>query len=276
MSATLTHSWFMTTRHLRNLARQPWWIAITLVQPVIWLLLFGAVFKATADIPGFAADSYVDFLTPGIVVMTAAFAGGWAGMGVIEDLNRGVIDRFLVSPVRRPALITGRLVQLGIVSLIQSLIVIGLGLLIGARFPGGVIGLAVLVGCSALLGGSLGALSNGMALLARKEETVIAASNFVLLPLTFLSSAFMQRDLVPGWIQSVARYNPVEWTVQAGREALTVSPDWGLVLSRAGLLAALCAACTWLATRAFRSYQRSISPPAPAGVAAAARLLPPG
>ena len=258
MSTTLTHSWFMTTRHLRNLARQPWWIAITLVQPVIWLLLFGAVFKATADIPGFAADSYVDFLTPGIVVMTAAFAGGWAGMGVIEDLNRGVIDRFLVSPVRRPALITGRLVQLGIVSLIQSLIVIGLGLLIGARFPGGVIGLAVLVGCSALLGGSLGALSNGMALLARKEETVIAASNFVLLPLTFLSSAFMQRDLVPGWIQSVARYNPVEWTVQAGGEALIVSRDWGLVLSGAGLLAALCAACTWLATRAFRSYQRSI------------------
>jgi ABC-2 type transport system permease protein len=213
MSATLTHSWFMTwcmsARHLRNLARQPWWIAITLVQPVIWLLLFGAVFKATADIPGFVADSHVDFLTPGIVVMTAAFAGGWAGMGVIEDLNRGVIDRFLIA-------------------------------------------------CSALLGGSLGALSNGMALLARKEETVIAASTFVLLPQTFLSSAFMQRDLVPGWIQSVARYNPVEWTVQAGREALTATPDWGLVLSRAALLAILCAVCTWLATRAFHTYQRSI------------------
>jgi ABC-2 type transport system permease protein len=56
----------------------------------------------------------------------------------------------------------------------------------------------------------------------------------------------------------VARYNPVEWTVQAGREALTATPDWGLVLSRAGLLAALCLACTWLATRAFRTYQRSI------------------
>ena len=258
MSTTLTHSWFMTMRHLRNLARQPWWIAITLVQPIIWLLLFGAVFKATADIPGFAADSYVDFLTPGIVVMTAAFAGGWAGMGVIQDLNRGVIDRFLVSPVKRQALICGRLVQLAIVSLIQSLIVIGLGLLVGARFPGGLAGLAVLIGCSALLGGSLSALSNGMALLARKEETVIAASNFILLPLTFLSSAFMQRDLVPGWIQSVARYNPVEWTVQAGREALTASPDWGLVLSRAALLAALCVACTWLATRAFRAYQHSI------------------
>jgi ABC-2 type transport system permease protein len=121
-----------------------------------------------------------------------------------------------------------------------------------------VTGLAVLVGCSALLGASLGALANGMALLARKEETVIAASNFILLPLTFLSSAFMQRNLVPGWIQTVARYNPVEWTVQAGREALTANPDWGLVMSRAGLLAALCLACTWLATRAFRTYQRSI------------------
>jgi ABC-2 type transport system permease protein len=97
-----------------------------------------------------------------------------------------------------------------------------------------------------------------MALLARKEETVIAASNFVLLPLTFLSSAFMQRDLMPGWIQTVARYNPVEWTIQAGREALTASPDWTLVLTRTGLLAALCLTCTWLATRAFRTYQRSI------------------
>jgi ABC-2 type transport system permease protein len=276
MSTTMTHSWFMTVRHLRNLARQPWWIAITLVQPVIWLLLFGAVFKATADIPGFAADSYVDYLTPGIVVMTAAFAGGWAGMGVIEDLNRGVVDRFLVSPVARQALISGRLVQLAIVSLIQSLIVIVLGLLVGARFPGGLAGLGVLVACSALLGASLGALSNGMALLARKEETVIAASNFVLLPLTFLSSAFMQRDLMPGWIQTVARYNPVEWTTQAGREALTAQPDWGLVLSRMGLLAALALACGWLATRAFRTYQRAICPPASAGVAVAAPLLPPG
>jgi ABC-2 type transport system permease protein len=160
--------------------------------------------------------------------------------------------------VARQALISGRLVQLAIVSLIQSLIVIGLGVLVGARFPGGLTGLAVLVGCSALLGASLGALSNGMALLARKEETVIAASNFVLLPLTFLSSAFMQRDLIPGWVQSVSRYNPVEWTVQAGREAVGADPDWGLVLSRMGLLLALAVVCGWLATRAFRTYQRSI------------------
>ena len=99
----------------------------------------------------------------------------------------------------------------------------------------------------------------GMALLARKEETVIAASNFILLPLTFLSSAFMQRDLEP------ARLDPVGGQVQPGRvdhpggpRGAHRLPRWGLVLSRTGLLAALCATCTWLATRAFRSYQRSI------------------
>ena len=258
MTTTLSHSWFMTRRHLRNLARQPWWIAITLVQPILWLLLFGAVFKATVDIPGFAADSYVDFLTPGIVVMTALFSGGWAGMGVIDDLNRGVVDRFLVSPVHRGALIAGRLIQLAIVSLIQSLIVIVLGLVLGARFPGGPLGLLVLVTSSSLLGAAIGALSNGMALLARKEETVIAASNFILLPLTFLSSAFMQRDLIPGWVQQVARFNPVDWTVQAGREALGTQADWGFVLARLGWLLALTILCAWLATRAFRSYQRSV------------------
>ena len=86
----------------------------------------------------------------------------------------------------------------------------------------------------------------------------------------------MQRDLIPGWVRSVASYNPVEWTIQAGRDALTASPDWGLVLSRAGLLAALCATCTWLATRAFRSYQRSIQAPCVRGSSGGGAATPAG
>ncbi|HEX8859263.1 MAG TPA: ABC transporter permease, partial [Actinomycetes bacterium] len=65
-------------------------ISISLVQPVIWLLLFGQLFKRVVEIPGFAAGSYITFLTPGVVVMTAVFSGGWAGMGVISDIDRGV------------------------------------------------------------------------------------------------------------------------------------------------------------------------------------------
>src|SRR5436190_3584824 len=158
MTAALAQTRSMTLRHLRELWRQPWYVAVTLVQPVIWLLLFGALFKRVVEIPGFGGGDYVEFLAPGIVVMTALFSAGWSGVGVINDLDRGVMDRFLVSPVRRTSLIAGRLGQLAVVIAIQSLVVVGLALLAGARFDGGVAGMAVLIGVSVLLAWMIGAL----------------------------------------------------------------------------------------------------------------------
>ena len=78
---------YMTFRHLRELWRQPWFVAVTLVQPVIWLLLFGALFKRVIEIPGFHGHSYIAFLAPGVVVMTAMFNAGWSGMALIEDIE---------------------------------------------------------------------------------------------------------------------------------------------------------------------------------------------
>jgi len=258
MNNALADSWFMTVRHLRNLFRQPAWIAVSLIQPVVWLLLYGALFRKIVEIPGFGADSYIDFLTPGIVVMTCLFSAGWSGMGLIDDLDRGVVDRFLVSPASRGSLIAGRLIQGAMVGVIQALIIIVLGLLVGATYPGGIAGLTALTVCAVLLGTAIGALSNGVALLSRREETMIAVSNFVLLPLTFLSSVFMAQALMPQWMQDVAQYNPVNWAVQAGRAALAANGDWSIVFSRMGYLAIFTVVCTWLATRAFRVYQRSI------------------
>jgi ABC-2 type transport system permease protein len=257
MTAVLKHSWYMSLRDLRALARQPWWIAISLAQPLVYLLLYSALFERVADIPGFDG-SYLDFVVPGIVLMTAMFSGGWAGMNIINDLDRGVIDRFLVSPITRGALIAGRLMQQAIITVIQSLIIVGLGLAIGASFPGGVLGVVVLIATAIVLGTAFGALSIGLALVLRKEESVIGAVQLLLLPLTFLSSVFMQPELMPGWIQDVARFNPVDWAVQAGREAVAASPEWGHVLSYGGYLAAFALVGAWLATRGFRAYQRSI------------------
>ena len=258
MTAALAHSRSMTIRHLRELWRQPWYVAITLVQPVVWLLLFGALFKRVVEIPGFGGGSYIDFLTPGIVVMTALFTAGWSGMTVIEDINRGVMDRFLVSPVARSSLIAGRLGQLAVTVVIQSLIVVGLGVAVGARFPGGAVGVAVLVASSVLLAWAVGALSIGLALVARQEETLIGAVQFVVLPATFLSAGLMKQELAPGWVQTVAGFNPVNWAIEAGREALGANVDWTLVTSRVGLLALCAALCGWVSTRAFRAYQRSV------------------
>jgi ABC-2 type transport system permease protein len=258
MSLALAHSRAMTVRHLRALIRQPWWVAISLVQPVIWLLIFGALFQKVVEIPGFGGGDYNDFLTPGVVVMTALFSGGWLGMSVIWDLDRGVLDRFLVSPVSRGALITGRLGYQSVVTVIQSLIVVGLGYAVGADFPGGVPGVLVLLLASVLLVAGFGALSIGFGLLTRKEESLVGAVQLIILPASFLSAAFMELSLAPGWIRDIARFNPVDWAVQASREALGADADWAFVGSRLGLLVAFALVCAVLATRAFRTYQRSL------------------
>jgi ABC-2 type transport system permease protein len=105
------------------------------------------------------------------------------------------------------------------------LIIVGIGLLAGASFKNGAAGVAVLVLVACLLGGSVAALSNGLALVAKQRETLIGAVTFVTLPITFLSFTFMQKSLVPGWVQDVARFNPVNWTVEAGRSATGAHAD---------------------------------------------------
>jgi ABC-2 type transport system permease protein len=252
------HTCQVALRYIRALLRQPAWVAISLVQPVIWLLLFGALFERTADIPGFAGGSYIEFLTPGVVVMLAISSAGWVGMGFIEDINRGTMDRLLVSPIWRGALNLGSVAQSVLSIVIQSMIVIGLSLAVGAHFHNGVAGVAVLVAVAGLLGAVFASLSNGVAVLTRQRETLIGIVTMVTLPLVFLSSALMQQSLLPGWIRWIAEFNPVNWAAQAGRSATAQDADWGLIGSRAGFLVLLLLASAAFATRAFGAYQRSV------------------
>jgi ABC-2 type transport system permease protein len=255
---TLRHTGYMALRDLRAMWRQPWYVAMTLVQPVIWLLLFGELFKAVTDLPGFGGESYIAYLAPGVVIMSALFSSGWNGMATIEDIDLGVTDRLLVSPVSRFALIAGRVLQSALVIVIQSVIMVAIALAAGASFPGGVVGVIVLVLASALLGAAFAALSNALALVARQRESLIGAVTFLVLPLTFLSTALMRGDLLPGWMQTATDVNPVDWAIEAGRSATAASPDWSLIAGDLAFLAGLLAACAWLATRAFRSYQASV------------------
>ncbi len=258
MTELIRHSLTMTDRDLRRLLRQPWWIVVTLVQPVIWLLLFGPLFKSITEIPGFESDSYIEFLTPGVVIMTAFFSGGWNGMATIDDLNRGVVDRLLVSPLRRSSFFVGHILQTWVSIAIQAAIIVVLAVALGARFENGILGLLILLVSAMLLAGALNAVSNGLALLVRREETLIATLNVFMLPLTFLSSAFMQQDLIPHWMQVAARFNPLNWAVEASREAVSSDTDWVSVVTHLGLLAGLIVLCMGFAVRSVRTYQKSI------------------
>ncbi|WP_241255939.1 ABC transporter permease [Candidatus Protofrankia californiensis] len=250
--------WWLTVRHLHSTLRQPAYLAITIVQAVVWLPLFGSLFRRVVDVPGFGGGSYFDFLTPGVVVMSALFSAGWSGMNAIIEIDRGVTDRMLTSPVRRGALIGSRLVFQVIVTIIQSVIIMLLGWAIGARYHNGLLGPAVLLAGAALIAVIVASLSYALALIVRREEVLIAAVNFCILPLTFLSSAIMAKDLMPGWMQAVAWVNPVDWAVTAVREVGSVDPDWLSVGLHLSYLAALALVAGRLATRAFDVYHRSL------------------
>jgi ABC-2 type transport system permease protein len=258
MSTIAAHTWWMTHRRLQVFVRQPAYLVITLIQPMIWLFLFGNLFRRVVELPGFGATSYLDYLVPGVVVMNAVSANMWAGMGAMEEIERGTLNRFLTTPVRRGAIMNAAVVEQAISTTIQSVVIVLLGWLAGAEYPGGVTGVVLLVVVSVLLGSVFGAFSNTVGMLVRQRETIIGLNIFLLLPLTFLSSAFMAKDLMPEWMQTVAAFNPVEWAAAAGRGALAADPDWTLVLSRAGSLLVLAVLLVALSTRTFRTYQKSV------------------
>src|SRR2546430_14774517 len=113
----------MVGRQLRNLTREPIWIALLLIQPMIWLLLYGQLFSRVPTLRG-GASTYVEFLLPGIGVMNAFFGGTWAGMAMITDLDRHVVDRFLATPASPPAVVLSQVVRARILALTQALIIL--------------------------------------------------------------------------------------------------------------------------------------------------------
>ncbi len=254
----LTDTWWMTHRQLKAQLRQPAVVIITLVQPMVWLFLFGNLFRRVVELPGFGSGSYLDYLIPGVVVMNAVSSNMWAGMGTMEEIERGTMNRFLTSPVSRAAIMNASVAIAAITTAFQSTLIILIGWAAGAHYPGGVLGPIALVVASVLLGTVFSALSNIFGITLRQRESVIGLSIFLLLPLTFLSTAFMAKNLMPGWMQAIASGNPVNWSLEATRHLLGTQSDWASALAYGGGLLALAAVMVWLSTLTFRSYQRTV------------------
>jgi ABC-2 type transport system permease protein len=256
---TLAHTGYLTGRKVHALVRNPWVLTFSLVQPAIWLFLFGELFRRVIDIPGFHfAGSYIDYLIPGIVAMNAMSSNMWAGMTMIEEIERGTLNRFLVSPASRIGIMNATVVEQAVMTSVQTLLILLLGLAGGASYPGGVSGAVIVIVASILVGVVFGALSNVTGMLLQSREAIIGVYTFFMLPLMFLSSAFMQTRLMPGWMQAIASRNPLNWVVQVGRSVLTANPDWGAVAVRCGGLLALAVACVALSVVTFRSYAKNV------------------
>jgi ABC-2 type transport system permease protein len=258
LNTTLTHTWYLSGRRLHAALRQPAVVVGGLFQPAIWLFLFGSLFQKVIEVPGFSVGgSYLDFLVPGIMVMNAMGQNMFAGMGAIDEIDRGTLNRFLVSPASRVALMNANVVELGATTTFQSVMILLLGLLGGARYPGGPGGGVVAVVAAVLVGIVFGALSNAAGMLLQQREAIIGIYIIFMLPLTFLSSAFIPPVLMPAWIRTVSAYNPVNWAVVAGRSVLGASTAWGAVAVRCGGLLALAVVCVTASVVTFRAYQKN-------------------
>ena len=254
---TARQTGWMVVRQARNLTREPIWIAMMVIQPMLWLVLYGQLFSKVAPLRS-GASSYVEFLTPGIVCMNAFFGGSWSGMAMISDLDRHVIDRFLAAPASRVAIILSQVVRAGATAILQAMILLAIGYILGVRVHGGVLGFLVVFAAAFLLASVFAGFSHGIALLLRREASMIATANFVSLPLMFLSSILIGAALMPGWIHQVSRFNPVNWAVQASRNGVVFDGPWGPTAVYLLLLLAATAATSAFATWSFRAYQRSI------------------
>jgi ABC-2 type transport system permease protein len=257
--AFLSDTWYLTGRKLHALVRQPMMLVMGVAQPAIWLFLFGGLFQKVIDIPGFAYHgSYLAYLIPGIVAMNAMSSNMWAGMAMIEEIDRGTLNRFLVTPASRLAIMNAAVVEQAVSTTVQTLIIVVLGYAGGARYPGGALGIVVLIVASILVGVLWGGLSNMTGMLLRSREAIIGVYTFFMLPLMFLSSAFIQPAFMPGWMQAVASRNPLNWEVQIGRDALAAGTDWSAVAVRSGGLLVLALLAVAISVTTFRSYAKNV------------------
>jgi len=252
------HTWDMIGRQTRNLLREPIWIAILLVQPMVWLLLYGQLFKNVTRLGGFGTSSYITFLAPAIVVMNAFFSASWSGMGMVFDIERKFVERFLATPASQLSLVLSQIVRSALTAALQGAIILLVALALGVRVHSGALGWVVILLVAILVNAAFGGFSQGVALLVRRESTVIALANFISLPLLFLSSTLLAQRQMPHWMRVLSNFNPVNWGVSAARGVVLPGTDWGSVGAHLGYLFALSAVTATFANWTFRVYKRSL------------------
>jgi ABC transporter DrrB family efflux protein len=216
----------MTRRNLLVWLRVPAYIVFTVVQPVIFVLLFRYVFGGAIQAPG--SGGYVNYLMPGIIGQTAAFATFATAIALAQEATKGVIDRFRAMPMARSAVLAGRLIADAIRMLIVILVIIGVGYAVGFRFQNGVGGAIGMVALAEAFGIAVCAVSAFVGLAIKDEESVQAFGLIWIFPLTFVSSAFVPIATMPGWLQVFANNQPVTLVINAMRAMALGGPQFPL------------------------------------------------
>jgi len=228
------------------------WIVANLIQPVVWLILFTQVFTSIAVLPELGGHTYLDFFAPGVVVMTIMFGSAWAGMGLLSDIQKGILGKMMATPASRTSILFSRILSSVFMLLVQALIILVIAAFMGVRIITGAAGLLMVIVLISLLGFGFAAFSTGLAILLKRSEPLVGIVNFLALPIVFLSSVMMPADLLPSWLNAARHFNPLDYAVVGVRDLVLTGWVWSEVAVSAGVLSVWALAGIMFGIYAFR------------------------
>ncbi len=216
----------VTRRNLWHFVRQPDLLLFSTIQPVMFVLLFVFVFGGAIETSLPPGVEYVDYLLPGILVQSVAFRASQTAVGLAEDLQRGVMDRFRSMPMTRSAVLTGRTFADLVRNTVILALMIAVGYVVGFSFQNGPVEAAGAIGLILAFGYALSWVFAAIAFVAKGAEAAQSAGFVAIFPLVFASSVFVPVDTMPSWLQGFAENNPVSVTADAAR-SLSIGGEIG-------------------------------------------------
>ena len=243
---TLADALVLAKRHLIQIPRIPEELIFATIQPIIFVLLFRYVFGGAIAIPG---TSYVNYLMAGIFAQTVIFGATSTGIGLANDLQKGLVDRFRSLPMAKSAVLTGRTIADLVRNTFVVIVMWTVGLLVGFRPQGHFISWVAAGGMLLLTSFAFSWISATIGLVVRSVEAAQSAGFIWLFPLTFASSAFVPTRSMPGWLRAFAEHQPVSLIVNAVRGLLLNQPDaatiWQALAWCAGILVVFIPLAVW-------------------------------
>ena len=213
MSIKILHDTkLMFIRNMQHTLRSPVFIFASMFQPLMYLLLF---MPLLSSLHGVFVGKAVDAFIPGLLVLQALFGTAFVGFSLIDDIRSGVIERFLVSPVNRPAILLGRILRDAVILLLQCILITLVAVPFGLSVN--ISGFLVSLLLYALIGISMASISYGFALIFKIEDPLAPTLNTITLPVSLLSGIILPLALAPIWLQDLAKINPFSYAVNASR-----------------------------------------------------------
>ena len=223
MGASVSFGW----RAMLKIKHVPMQLFDVTMFPIMFTLLFTYLFGgALAGSP----QEYIQVLLPGILVMTVVMITMYTGMALNTDISKGVFDRFRSLPIWRPAVLVGMMLADAVRYTMAALVVTALGVIIGFRPDGGVMGVAAAIGLLLVFSSSLSWVWSAIGMKMQTPETVMQMSMTVLFPLTFASNVFVDPSTMPGWLQAIVNVNPISHLTTASRELMHGAVDSSAIL----------------------------------------------